>query len=851
MDETDLNALKSALKEFTRELKKSNDQAAAPNQNNPFSSPTTSGTSGVRGAAEFAKNQREKEEKAENASMERQRDFLEIMKLKNEGKTEELALLRDQLIAEKDVLKSQIDALKMKEQLSAEDEKKLKNLKIEYNELLKNKAATGMSLENLKEKNKELEKENRTKRVLRELDEERVTLAQESASIVSDTIDSLGKSTKLQVDPKRGVAGFLRAVVQDAGAREAALDAFKERVEKWKSLATKANLLGAAFEFVANALGSIVTLGFKGLIRVLQAVMEGIVGAVLLFDKLGASIAKSTGHGREFAQQYMDVAGALDDTGTTMAEQVEMMNELGSSLRGVGGMTIDTMGAFANLGITAKRLGMDIQDLTEITKFQTIGLGRSTEEVTQSISNLNAAAVTMGMDFSELSKQFVSTQGTFAAFGHRSEKVFLRTASMARQLGVELSDVVQLADKFKTFDSAANSVADLNYIMGGQFLDTMEMMQLRATEGPEGVARRIKENFDAMGQSFSDLSFHKQEALAEAAGMTMDKARNFFMGMADENETTAVERATQSFNEFAKRGRETMTIMTRIGDIAMSVAQQLAKAFGFDKFATGNIEELLTKFETFAKEDLVGNLVPIIRNDIMPFLKQIGTLLGNMANSRLLGADPTKNRVESQLNKMRTALGEEQFNRLVTEDARSTEEGAIDQNDRIQAQVKMIQQSNLANSKKAELLKEIMRLEKEISEDDNEFLTSASVTDEKFRKAVEMRHLGNQVPQEFTTALGIRTFGKSGVPEQALGGMTLSSGAVMVGEKGPEIVVLPTGATTIPNDAFARTGSPYNMDTTPSQRGQGETKVEVSINVDDRKLREVFSTTVEQVLVGA
>ena len=73
---------------------------------------------------------------------------------------------------------------------------------------------------------------------------------------------------------------------------------------------------------------------------------------------------------------------------------------------------------------------------------------------------------------------------------------------------------------------------------------------------------------------------------------------------------------------------------------------------------------------------------------------------------------------------------------------------------------------------------------------------------------------------------------------------------MMVGEKGPEIVVLPTGATVVPNDAFARTGSPFPMDKSSPDK-QKDVKVSVNIQVDDRKLRDLFSTTVEQVLVGA
>jgi len=850
MNETDLNALKAALKDFTRELKKSNDSNSTDSSSSTTRSmvdrDTSEGFLAGSEAAEEALNNRLKERlKLMDKEQDELQDSLKMRKLlkesdddNNAAAKERLEYVERELEARKEHLESQIALGRMGGEDVANEEKKLKVVQDQLKLMNGQKIMYEGQMRDQEEIYQLQRKANRERIKANALEESNSRIADETSEHFATILDSMTASTKLEADPKRGVAGFLRAITFDAGRREAALDQFKDKISQWKGLATKANILGASFEFVANALGSIVTLGFKGLIRVLQAVMEGIVGAVLLFDKLGASIAKTTGHGREFAQQYIDVASTLDATGTTLAEQVEMMNELGSSLRHVGGMSLETMGDFANLGITAKRLGMDIQDLTEITKFQTVGLGRSTEEVTQSISNLNKAAVTMGMDFSDLSKQFVSTQGTFAVFGNRSEKVFLRTMSAARQLGVEMSDVVQLADQFKTFDSAADSVADLNFIMGGQFLDSLELMELRA-QGPDAVLRKIKDTFDATGKSFETMSFHEQEALAEAAGMQVDKARNFFMGKVEEDSQTAVEQATQSFNEFAKRGRETMTIMERIGKIAMSVAQQLAKAFGFDKFATGNIEELLTKFETFAAKDLMGKVIPIIRDDIVPMLKTIASAFSSLDDLPIIGSKITQAKSQDLGNSI-----------LANQTDESLFEGMDEKTKDLTKRLMTFSGTNLANASEGYFVadeQETFQME------EKRFAKNMMDQVEKIKQAEgekdeEYQSRKSRTFEQLTGMSFQRGKELSGLDQ---GGMTLSSGAVMVGENGPEIVVLPAGTTTIPNDAFARTGSPYNMDTTPSQRGQGETKVEVSINVDDRKLREVFSTTVEQVLVGA
>ena len=856
MNEADLNALKAALKEFTKQLKKSN-ESTAPQPGQPQGDARFDIDGSERESASvFSEKLRLEKERQRQVEKDHLRDLLAIKELHKKEDQASLNILKEQLEERDKELDLEIQNLALKTDKTKEEEEILK-IKMEQGEQVK-KQIEFLEIEDdaRKEITKELIKQNREKNVSKKLDEEANEAAIETGEVVKGITNSALKAMRLKSQPNKGLGGFLGSIIRDGESGKSALEQMKSGTLEFRKSLTKTNIAAAAVE-----------IGVGGVTRILQAAVEAVIGAILFFDNLGASIAKTTGHGRDFAQQYIDVASSLDQTGTDAGQLTNMMVELGTSLRGVGGMGIDTMGDFAKLGVEAKRLGMDIQDLTEITKFQTIGLGRSTEDVKQSIQNLNAAAVTMGMDFSDLSKQFTSTQATFAVFGNRSEKVFLRTMSAARQLGVEMSDVVQLADKFKTFDSAADSVADLNFIMGGQFLDSLELMELRA-QGPEAVMKKIKDSFDATGKSFEDMSLLEQEALAEAAGLDFVKARQMFTGKIEEDSLTAVEQATQSFNEFSKRGRETMTIMERIAGIAKKVGIQIAAAFGFDQFATGKATDLLDSFERFAQQEIVGKLVPMIRDDIFPAMQSFGDFLTGFTSNSLIRSMFSLDEVEAKRKKEEAQKIQDEANVLKRVQTVTTDEKGADEG----------RQKKIAENLGFKDFEELQKKQASLEAQAQETLKEAHDIDPTADTGLS----GKQMAM-LTTAMGVGMFGtpviagavgaigyagmkaynymdpeigsldkgQSGPKGLAQGGMTLSSGAVMVGEKGPEIVVLPSGATTIPNDAFARTGSPYNMDTTPSQRGQGETKVEVSINVDDRKLREVFSTTVEQVLVGA
>ncbi len=114
---------------------------------------------------------------------------------------------------------------------------------------------------------------------------------------------------------------------------------------------------------------------------------------------------------------------------------------------------------------------------------------------------------------------------------------------------------------------------------------------------------------------------------------------------------------------------------------------------------------------------------------------------------------------------------------------------------------------------------------------------------------------GQWVNQESWKKIGFNPKLASMSPEDFMasfqtGGRVLQGGTALVGEKGPELVSLPRGAYVTPNDAFAKAGAPAPQAQAQSGAATTPVAVNVSINVDDRRLKEVFSTTVEQVITG-
>jgi phosphotransferase system IIB component len=82
-----------------------------------------------------------------------------------------------------------------------------------------------------------------------------------------------------------------------------------------------------------------------------------------------------------------------------------------------------------------------------------------------------------------------------------------------------------IGDSFDTFEGAASAAGKLNAVLGGDYLNSVEM--LNATESERIVL--LKESFDASGKNFDQLSKYEKKAIAAAIGISdLNEANKLF-----------------------------------------------------------------------------------------------------------------------------------------------------------------------------------------------------------------------------------------------------------------------------------------------------------------------------------
>jgi len=131
---------------------------------------------------------------------------------------------------------------------------------------------------------------------------------------------------------------------------------------------------------------------------------------------------------------------------------------------------------------------------------------------------------------------------------------------------LEMDTLLSFAAQFDTFDGAGRAVGRLNAIMGGPYLNSIDMLNATEEERIEIMQRSMK----MAGLSFDQMSKYEQLAIADAMGVSAEEARKMFGTVTAEME---IQRLKEE--ELAKQAAEMQTLMEQLRAAFMALATDM------------------------------------------------------------------------------------------------------------------------------------------------------------------------------------------------------------------------------------------------------------------------------------
>lgn len=272
-------------------------------------------------------------------------------------------------------------------------------------------------------------------------------------------------------------------------------------------------------------------------------------------DKALQSFAKAGGNVNRYGKDLTNLEQSLFQAGVSVEEAGETFLALNSQFTDLRFLSNRAREDVARTTAVLNELGVAADITAGNVQFMTKALGISATAAAETQRELFLLARTIDMPPEAMATAFSDAMPKLAAFGAESTEVFKNLQVNARAAGMEVSDVLSIVEQFDTFDSAAQSVGRLNAILGGPFLDSIEMV---TTTDPTERMKMLSDAVNQAGVSFDEMSYFQRKALADTLGMDIPQLAMMMANGFD----AAVPAAQQSQAEILALAQEAKNFQT-------------------------------------------------------------------------------------------------------------------------------------------------------------------------------------------------------------------------------------------------------------------------------------------------
>ena len=193
-----------------------------------------------------------------------------------------------------------------------------------------------------------------------------------------------------------------------------------------------------------------------------------------------------------------------------------------------------------------EKLGVNMKTAESLINKLAISSGRNIPKATKAVVALSVAATHAGIAPDKMVSGFESALPALSAGTEQAAKQFTNLAIEAKQAGVEVTDLLNIAKKFDTFKESADFVAYLNGTIGTS-LSSIELMSMEMDERAEAVRGAIQStvgDFDALDRAT------KLMIAQQIAGGDLQKARGMLAasGSAEAREYEEAQKKIEDYN---------------------------------------------------------------------------------------------------------------------------------------------------------------------------------------------------------------------------------------------------------------------------------------------------------------
>lgn len=336
---------------------------------------------------------------------------------------------------------------------------------------------------------------------------------------------------------------------------------------KFAGFVGEAGSLRGAFDNLAHSMGMAVNKAMlvnsvsMKLSEGIGAIFTMMIQQALALDSTESGLRQSMNVSKEYASSVREVYHANKLNGVTAEAAGSAFESLHTSMAGFSQESKAMRTSITQTSAQLSYLGVSNASFAEGMDMSTKAMRMTAEEARATQTDLARFAGELGMAPEAMAAGFANAGPSLAKFGEGATRAFKDVAKTAKETGIEINRILDYTNQFDTFEGAAERVGSLNAMLGGDFINAMDLM---ATEDPAERMAMITDAVHSAGKSFEEMGYYEKLALAEAAGFSdVEELGRAMAGNMNDN-ATSTEANAMSQEELAEINRTNLSLQQKL-----------------------------------------------------------------------------------------------------------------------------------------------------------------------------------------------------------------------------------------------------------------------------------------------
>lgn len=299
---------------------------------------------------------------------------------------------------------------------------------------------------------------------------------------------------------------------------------------------------------------------------------------VMSFNQTTAELNKLTNTSGKYNNAVRDITMTNARFGITSADAARAISSLHSEFSDFSNLSEQTQTNLAETTAQLDKAGISADTTARFMNTATKSMGMSAEQTAKFSKELVAFAHVNGISTKAINDGLSSVMPRLTAFGAKGPAIFKDMAFRSKELGIEMGKLLDITEQFTTFEGAAEAAGNLNSVLGGNYIDTLELLRA-SSEDPVKAQDMLRDSLQKTGKSFDQLSGQQRRMFASMLGMDLNTAGAFFKKTSLEAKQAAD--AEKTFNDAVASFIPIGEKLTLIGAKMAPVFQLVASVLGW------------------------------------------------------------------------------------------------------------------------------------------------------------------------------------------------------------------------------------------------------------------------------